>query len=157
VVGILLRRPQVLVPADPVQPLAGEQRGGGVGDAAGDLLDTREAAQIEARQLLAQRAQVDVGVDEPRQHDAAREVDPLRRRPGQCVDFAITPNRDDAVAPDADRGGLRPRRVERHHAAVRENQIGGFPGPLARDLRNRCGRRQHEPDRNTRRSRHVAF
>ncbi len=72
--------PEILIPVPSGDPLAGRPHGRALADAAGDVLLGRKSARVEAEPSARQVHQVAVGVDEPRQHGAAAEVDARPRR-----------------------------------------------------------------------------
>ena len=67
---------------------------------------------------------VQVVVDQARQHAAAFQVDAARRRAGQRQDLLVAADAEETSVLDGDRLGARPRAVQRREAAVEQHQVG---------------------------------
>jgi hypothetical protein len=65
-----------------------------------------------------------VGVAQTRNDCSATQIQDLRTRAGQSLNFVVRSNRDDSVAVDRNRLGNQIRCVHREDAAVEENPRG---------------------------------
>ena len=142
VVGELLDRPA----AERVDPLTPRR-----GLRAGTQKLQRRLARfhaVEPHLVLPRGAgtqQMHVVVDEPGDDRAAAQIEAPGRGSGERGDVAVTPNGDNALAADRDRGGNREATVDGDDLAVRENDVCGLRlGSRHHD----CRRDSSQPQRN---------
>ena len=103
-----------MIPATADDPLALLRLLHPSGNRLHDLVQRARSAQVDASQTVAaQTRKMGVGVDQPRQHRLAGQIDGARPGLSQSQHVAPRTDRDDAVARDRQRLGPRPRGVER--------------------------------------------
>ena len=100
------RRPLLLVPAAPEDPVARPRGLRRVGDLGHDLREARGVHQVDHHLRLTEPEEVPVPFDEPWNRGLSREIDHLSRRPNQRRNLRVGADGGDAVA--AHRQGLGP-------------------------------------------------
>ena len=132
--------PIVLMPAATADELSGAGAGGRILDHRHDVRPARGGGQIELQRRVANPQEVPVPLDEPRNRQAAFEVDDLRLVADVAVELDRAADRHNAVA--ADRQGLRLRDqiVHGDDRPVAQHQVGML------DRRRSAARRSGDGD-----------
>ena len=151
------RRPLLLVPAAPDDPLPGLRLLDRLGDHRDDLAPARRLHQLQVQLCLADAVEVAVALDEARDDELPLRVDHLRRGADVALDVVAGAERLDAIAADGDRLHLGHPVLHRHDLRVGDDEVGRLRGRLLRRHRRARsdGRQGGEHQRNESLAGHV--
>ena len=112
------------MPAATADELSGAGASGRILDHRHDLRPAPGAGQIELQPRIADAQEVAVPLDEPRNREAALEIDDLRLVTDVAVDLGRAADRHNAVAPYRQRLRPRARIVHGDDGPVPQHQVG---------------------------------